>query len=109
MLNKICTRTAKSAPPYMLRYYGAGSPSFSDRMKHTARESGLVVRSELRRVTLTKLYRRAVMCNSQVLRTIDSSSKNISTQMTISVKNDTSDFENVPLLVNFAKWNNNEN
>ena len=27
MLNKICTRTAKSAPPLSLRYCGAGSPS----------------------------------------------------------------------------------
>ncbi|MBN2660730.1 MAG: hypothetical protein JXR54_05625 [Tannerellaceae bacterium] len=38
-------------------------PSFSGRKKHSAKETGLGVRPELRRVTPTKLYRRAVMLN----------------------------------------------
>jgi len=60
-------------------------------------------------LTGNKLYRRAVMCNSQAICTIDSSLEDFFAPVIISAKNDNPDFENVPLLVNFAKWNNNEN
>jgi hypothetical protein len=49
------------------------------------------------------------MYNSLASCTIESLSKNTSTPKIISAKNENLDFENVPLLVNFAKWNKNEN
>jgi hypothetical protein len=55
-------------------------------------------------------YHRAVMCNSLAFCTINACFKDNSTLMTIPARNkDNPDFENVPLLVNFAKWNNKEN
>jgi len=52
----------------------------------------------------------SVMCNSLAFCTIDTYFKDNSTLMTIPARNkDNPDFGNVPLLVNFAKWNNNEN
>lgn len=47
------------------------------------------------------------MCNSQAICTIDTYLSDFSTPKIVSEKSK-SDFGNVPLLVNFAKWNNNE-
>src|SRR4030042_1168891 len=53
-------------------------------------------------------YCRAVMCYSELICTTEALFKIFLNQINILSKIDHRDFGNVPLLVNFAKWNNDE-
>jgi len=49
------------------------------------------------------------MCYSEALCTIESTAVDCSVKLIITTKISSQYFENVPLLVNFAKWSSNEN